>query len=139
MRDMKSRLFSTVVAALMALAFVGCATDPFTTYAQVNRARLNDLSIGMSKSEVIQTMGSEVFNLGRRSIPSTISNPFKTEAFLGNSGESFEVIFYYSGTKSRDSVITDDELVPIVLKNGKVVGWGNQFFSDVKRVEIRVR
>ena len=46
MRDMKSRLFSALVAALMALVFVGCAS---TTEFEKQRMALN---IGMSRAEV---------------------------------------------------------------------------------------
>lgn len=110
-----------------------------------NRSRLNKLNLGMSKSDILDLMGTGTYTITEDEpyiiIPSTLtlSNPYNIETFQGASGKIYEVILYYAGIKKRDGVVTDDELIPIVLEDEKLVGWGNRFFEEVRKVEIRVR
>ena len=72
--------------------------------------------------------------------PSRINNPYRVEAFKGKDGHIHEVLYYYTDLKKDDGVITNDELTPIVLKDGEVVGWGWGFLSDnVTRYQIDIR
>jgi hypothetical protein len=111
----------------------------------MNRENLNRLSLGMSKEKVLEVMGvesfktKEPFGSGRQS--ETISNPYRTEILTSKDGQTaFEVLFYYTDDKQRDDAITDDELTPLVIQNGKLVGWGWSFMDQtVAKYEIRVR
>ena len=52
----------------------------------------------------------------------------------------FELLLYYTDIKKADGAITDDELTPIVLKDGRVDGWGWSYWNNViQKYEIRVR
>ena len=52
MRNMKSRIFSTLVAALMALVFVGCATD----FSQKEAL----FSLGMPKADAVSIISEHI-------------------------------------------------------------------------------
>lgn len=59
----------------------------------------------------------------KRDDKSVITNPYRTEMYKIND-DIFEVFLYYTDLKKNDGAITDDELTPIIIKNGKVDGWG---------------
>ena len=116
-----------LVVFLLAMSLVGCAS--IGSVRTKNRERLTKLSVGMSKSEVLKTMGTgttyDVF-----SRPSRINNPYRTETLKGKDGKFYEVLHYYTDIKKSDFAITDDELTPIVLADDRVVGWGWGFLND---------
>lgn len=119
-----------LVAALFLSA---CAT--LSGVRAGNRSRLNSLSLGMDKVEVLDVMGTGTkYAQGDR-----ITNPYRTEAYQAG-GSTWEVLLYYTDIKREDGAITDDELTPIVLKDGKVDGWGWMYWQGiVQKYEIRVR
>ncbi len=127
--------YRTLICFLSVSLVTGCASfDAITTQ---NRTRLNQLSVGMNKPQVLSVMGTETIKTGGS--PEIVTNPYKSETFRNQSGKTHEVLFYYTDVKRRDGVVTDDELTPLVLEDGKLIGWGNSFFSDVKKVEVRIR
>ena len=126
---MRAALF---ICILGVLTWVGCTSSD--TVASINRSRLSQLSKGMSRAQVLKIMGTDTL---RSRAPRGISNPWRTESFQGQSGKSYEVIYYYTAVRTRDGVVSEDELTPIVLANGKLVGWGNTFFTRVKKLESR--
>jgi hypothetical protein len=128
---MRTALLLCVLGVLM---WVGCTSAD--TVASINRSRLSQLSKGMSKAQVLKIMGTDTLRSGE---PQGISNPWRTESFQGQSGRLFEIIYYYTAVRIRDGVVREDELTPIVLMNGKLIGWGNTYFSRVKKLEIRAR
>jgi hypothetical protein len=90
----------------------------------------------MSRAQVLGIMGTDTVQAGA---VQGISNPWRTESFQGRSGKLYEVMYYYTAVRIRDDVVGEDELTPIVLTNGKLVGWGRTFFTRVKKLEIRAR
>ena len=123
-----------IIALLTSILFVGC-----TTLAQIrseNRQNLLHLSVGASKQDVLRIMGTTT---KKASDGSVITNPYRTEMYKVNDN-TFELLLYYTDLKKRDGAITDDELTPIVIKNGKVDGWGWSYWNNIiKKYEIRVR
>jgi len=117
-----------VLALAIALASAAC----FTAMRNRNRENVNLLSLEMTKGEVLSVMGD-------RGAPG-VSNPYRTEILMSKSGEAFEVLFYYTDIQRRDSAITDDELIPLVLREGRLIGWGWSFMDQaVQKYEIRIR
>jgi hypothetical protein len=90
----------------------------------------------MTRDQVLSVMGTQTVksrDLGR------INNPYRTESYMVQ-GKRIEVIYYYTDLKRADDAITDDELTPIVLVDGKLDGWGWGYWNDlVQRYELRVR
>jgi hypothetical protein len=53
----------------------------------------------------------------------------REEQVKGRDGADYLVLFYYTDLVTRDDKITDDELTPVVLRDGKVVGVGYPFLK----------
>jgi hypothetical protein len=113
----------------------GCATlDKVRT---TNRENLMRLSIGITKQEALNIMGTGTVRTG--DYPPTVNNPYRSEILQGT-GKTFEVLYYCTDIKRADGAITDDELTPLVFDNNKLIGWGWSFLEDNKnKYEIRVR
>jgi len=116
-----------LLTALSIFLLTACAVDFYDQVRATNRNNLIHLSVGMAKPEALSIMGTETVNVGfgRR-----ITNPYRVETMKGKDDQLYEILFYYTDIKKRDDAITDDELTPIVLKDGKVVGYGWSFLND---------
>lgn len=123
-----------LLLVLFCLGLVGCAT--LEGFRMKNRQNLLQLSIGMTKQEVMNIMGNEaVYDFSG----SSANNPYRSEIMQGKD-KTFEVLYYYTDIKASDGAITDDELTPVVFDNGKAIGWGWSFLQDnAQKYEIRVR
>ena len=105
-------------------------SDTIFTPKQVrtmNKERLNELKIGMSKDEVLIIMGTKRFSI--ESSPFTVENPFRIEV-QSSDKNIYRVLYYYTDLVKADGFITDDELTPVILKNNKLVGWGRDVWID---------
>lgn len=68
-----------------------------------------------------------------------VSNPHRTAMQIGKDGAPIEVFYYWTDGTFVDG-IQDSELTPVVFVNGKVVGWGREFWMEyVRKYEIRMR
>ena len=111
-------------------------SDTIFTPKQVrtmNKERLNELEIGMSKDEVLIIMGTKGFSI--ESSPFTVENPFRIEV-QSLDKHIYRVLYYYTDLVKTDGFITDDELTPVILKNNKLVGWGRDVWdrlSDINK------
>ena len=100
-----------------------------------NRQKLNGLSVGLTKQEILNIMGTKTV----QAQGSVITNPYRTEMHQTN-GLVFEVLFYYTDIQKQDGAITDDELTPLIIKDGKLDGWGWSYWNNlINKYEIRVR
>lgn len=130
---------STALAAVLgivSMTLLGCAPSNDAIRAQ-NRENLLKLSMGMSKAEVLQIMGTKTI---KSDGDWTINNPYKSEMLKGKDGIVYELLFYYTDMKAADNAITDDELTPLVFKDKELLGWGWSFVNDnVEKREVRVR
>ena len=110
----------------------------------------------MERERVLEVMGIESFTTHPVRYPysvafppyciqyplfmGTMTNPYRSETPRAQDGTSVEILYYYTDQKADDGAITDDELTPIVLENGKVVGWGWSFLhQNVERYELKIR
>jgi len=57
------------------------------------------------------------------------TNPMRDEQLRGADGTDYQVLFYYTDVRTKDDRITDDELTPVVLLSGKVIGVGYAFLA----------
>lgn len=92
-----------------------------------NRNKLLSLSAGMSKIDVLKTMGTKTQTSSDGTV---ITNPYRTEMYRSND-KTFELMLYYTDTKKSDGAITDDELTPLVIIDGKLDGWGWSYWDMV--------
>jgi hypothetical protein len=87
--------------------------------AKINRARLALLEPGMSKSQVLQTMGT--LNAAY------VSNPYLVSLFSIKE-DHITVIYYFTRNPydDYDARPTFGRLTPLILLNGKLIGWGEE-------------
>ena len=124
----------SLILAVMALFLTGCMSS--SAIRAQNRENLMNLSPGLSKQNVLKVMGTETI---MNDMGDTITNPYRTEMYRVNDNV-FELLLYYTDIKRQDGAITDDELTPIVIKDGRLDGWGWSYWDDlVQKYEIRVR
>lgn len=123
-----------LILVLTSILLSGCVS--LSQIRADNREKLLNLSAGSSKQEVLEIMGTET----RRAKDGTVvTNPHRTEMYRAK-GSVFELLLYYTDVQKADGAITDDELTPIVIKDGKVDGWGWSYWNEVvQKYEIRVR
>ena len=102
--------------------------------------KLVKLSLGMSKEQVFDVMGTEVFSdefFVSNSAKLIIDSPDQSEN-AQNEDKIFEVIYYVTDIKDDDGLISSDELTPIVFNKNKLIGWGNVFLqNNIQKYELR--
>ncbi len=117
-------------ALLVTVTCLSCAaTTASDRLARRNQAALAQLSPGMARSEVEDTMESALYFLQeggtRRRL--RVPNPYRESAFERAGGGRAELLFYYTERVGNDGVVSDDELTPLALEEGRLVGWGWPF------------
>lgn len=127
---MRARLIIVSLLAVSLFVF-SCAPGQRGMIVRTNRMNLLKLSVGMTKQEVLDIMGTKAVR--------GINNPYRIEAMMDKNGHVHEFLFYYTD----DTVpgrIADSEMTPLVIIDGKLVGWGRGFFTEhVDKLEVRVR
>jgi len=159
---MAGRVVSEVVRPLRVMALVAvaaCASASLHTAAgfrEQNRSRLQHLTIGMSRDQVLSVMGTESLErpagtegsgavrterdtlgvtqvqipLGARA--PALYNPMRTATY--EAGEAnWQVLYYYVRMVEDDNQVTDDELEPVVLREGYLTGWGWPYWTETAR------
>lgn len=140
-------------ALILTLTLAGCSTmyaelDP--QVAEMSRAKeeakmlsfqrrfvsLRQVQPGMTRQEVRSVLNSQLI-IGYELLdedsqqykPVTMPNPYKTET-RQQRGADFTVDYYFVGIEHPDDKITDDELVPLVFSEDKLVGTGWLFLQE---------
>lgn len=116
-----------IFAFLLASLLTGCSPDKTGTWSESSPGP-GGVELGMSRQEVIQAMLDEVQLL---QMSGQVTNPYATRFVKDPDGESLEVMYYYMGMKKGDDKVSEDELVPIILKDDTVVGWGWEALEDM--------
>lgn len=132
-KSMKSCIAYALVVALLS---AGCSMIPEALAD--NRLRAAQLQLGMSKEDVTRVMGSGLIYEYRKF---QLTNPWRTDSFQSKDGAPVEITYYLLEERNRNYYFaSDDELMPVVLENGKVVGLGWPFIQqNVQRYEYRYR
>lgn len=112
-RQMKRRILN-IAAVLLGTVFIltvsgGCSTP----WGEIRRNTENSrrLRVGMTKAEVKEIMGE----------------PIRDEKFCDP-----DIWFYYNEMVWGDGLITEDECLPLIFENGRLIGWGNNFRIDYR-------
>ncbi len=136
-----------ILTVSLSVAALACTTP--ANFRAKNRERLNQLSVGMTKTEVLSIMGTRSAWLCTGGAACLVlpalyleraTNPHRTESQRTSKGLLIELVLYQTDTKSADGATTDDELTPFLFEDGVLVGWGWSFVEqNVERYEIRMR
>lgn len=107
---------------LLSVVFLfGCS---YALQRSANRENLTKLQLGMSPSQVMAIMGTEIVD----GISGRATNPYQREILLGSDKTSFEVFYYYTehvGNKKWESGMT-----PVIFKDEKLAGIGWNAFAS---------
>lgn len=104
----KNLLLLLLVACGLALTLSAC--NSFGYYeARENLRKSAGLRIGMSKAQVLEVMGE----------------PIRDEEYCRP-----DIWFYYINPLWYDGMPTIDECMPLVFKDDKLIGWGNDFYNQ---------
>ena len=122
---MKKNKHLRFLSVSFTLLLTSCAVS-YENFTVNNRNHLALLEAGMSKLDVNQIMGNKPI----KGIGAHVGNPYKTELFKTTNGESITIFWYYSQMNSANGHVDDDELTPVVFKNGKMEGYGWSFYRD---------
>jgi hypothetical protein len=123
--------------ALVLLA--GCSNlviDSFEKLREDNKRHIAQLSVGMSRADVEQLLGrakvgGSLFDAIHGRIQYQVAqNPMREEHVRGSDGIDYEVLFYYTELRTRDDKITDDEMTPLVFRDGRIAGIGYGFLGQ---------
>ncbi|MFP4473881.1 MAG: hypothetical protein ACLFPX_08495 [Candidatus Omnitrophota bacterium] len=140
----KNCLFCVLCAGLLS----GCMTaeyvyeEPLPEPVLSRRfISLRQVSSGLTRDEVRALLGTEVVvgqelvdPEGERYKPVTVANPFKSET-LRRGNDAYTVDYYLVGIYQDDGKVTDEELVPLVFRDGRLIGQGWAFLQ--RRVKVR--
>jgi len=112
-----------VWAILVALLLSSCASSSMYPWGiDKTRERLNDLELGMSKQDVVRLMG----------------RPYSREVFTGRDGETLDFLFYITQYTSSGP-IPDSDKTPLCFREGKLVGWGRNFYDRTEKYDVTIR
>ncbi len=115
---------SGLIAALLVSALAtGCVyvdgdvtkDEDWQVTQDKNRNLISELELGMSRSEVIGRLGT----------------PNDSEAFTSG-GEEVRVLFYRTRHADSDGETTRSETTPLVFRGGKLVGWGDAVYAELR-------
>ena len=81
-----------------------------------NRSNIAKLTLGQERSEVLSRMGEPNFS----------------EAFKGDDGTSYHILYYRTHREHGDGDTTKDETTAVVFESDKLVGWGNDALQRIR-------
>ena len=123
------------------LILVGCASTPVYNPMQqasqqeilLNESEFKSIQDGMTVDQVHEKMGQELVvgyafqSPGYK--PLTIPNPYKSET-LKDTGYIIE--YYIEAIRQPDGVVSDNELMPLIFKNSRLVGRGWPLANSIR-------
>lgn len=147
-----------LVLFVMGLAVVsgGCSIskvyNPVTASLQqtflLNESALAQVTTGMNQAQVHQIMGESIvigyayqkavsdkdsaLNASSADYkPLTIANPYKTEQIKTLEGV-YLIEYYVSSIRQSDGTITDDELIPLIFREGMLMAKGWDYLKSLR-------
>jgi hypothetical protein len=134
---------------LAAILLVALTFTAYNTFAQAlpkkpsrkevgsyNKANLLNIDLGASKDKVVEAMGGiQKIQTYVSTSPVTkkkdviINNPYGRDFKTDSSGNTMEILWYYTNVNKEGGVITSLDRTPIILEKNAVVGMGWDFYE----------
>ncbi len=130
-----------ILSIFLILTLAGCASTAVYNPMQVatqqeillNENGFKAVTDGMSLEEVHKIMGNALVigyqNQSPDYKPLTIPNPYKTEA---PKDPHYLIEYYVEAIRQPDGVVSDNELMPLIFKNGNLIGRGWPLVNSVR-------
>lgn len=127
---MEPRRTALAVLMLAAALTTGCPSKPYVvayeSAVSANRQKVEALKIGMTRAEVDAVMGSgELVHYKKIQL----RNPWRTDVLRLDDGRVQQVLYYVTNGYAWRGGRDQDQLTPVLLENGRVVGWGWAFVA----------
>jgi hypothetical protein len=130
------KTITIVLATILVFATVGCGStkqdEPeYISYKQLlsnNRLNLLKLKEGMSRDEVMATMGTTPSMTGNGAVP----NPFVID-HREYDEVKYEVMYYLVRKYPPFTRIKKSQATQIVIKDGKLAAWGDGAINRARR------
>lgn len=123
------KIYKALIAAPLAFSLCGCvivagdgdwdehrSLSNWESQQKLNRTNITKLTLGLEQATVLTRMG----------------DPDISEAFTGNNGKSYQVLFYRTQRVHGDDDTTKDETTPLVFEDGVLIGWGNDALQRIQ-------
>lgn len=101
---------------------------------------LDRISVGMTTEEVSNTLGNRVKigyeeNLRVKGALEviTVKNPYRSEE-LSIGENKYKVLYYLTAVNKPDDIVAEDEMTPLVFQDGKLTGYGWDYFFELKNI-----
>ena len=146
---MKSSALLLFALMLIAHNIVGQTLPKKPSRAELgsyNQANLLKIDLGANKNKIVEVMGgvqkiqtytSTSFMTKKEDL--VINNPVNREFRTDTSGNTIEIIWYYTNGNKAEGDITRGQQTPIILEKNAVVGFGWDFYEDyAKRKGITI-
>lgn len=122
---MNTTLKACLIATPLLLSLSGCVIsvdgDGFDGHSASwedrqykNRRIIADLDLDMSAEQVKSRLGVPDFN-----------------ELIKRDSDVYQVLFYRTHRERGDGKTTKEECTPLVLKNGALIGWGDQAYHNI--------
>ena len=117
-------LISLALAALIASSVTGCVIvgseqgdgrEDWEDEQTENRNVISRLELGSSRTDVVSKLGTPSFS----------------EAYT-HGAEEVRVLFFRTRHRHSDGATTRDETTPLVFKNDRLVGWGEDSYQSLR-------
>ena len=97
----------------------------------------DEIYVGMSAQEILdiwakpiligyERQGKEAFK------PILVKNPYRMEV-LKNHGLDYEVMYFLVSIEKSDGIVSEEELVPLIFKQKKLIAKGRDFLIRLKK------
>lgn len=119
-----------IISIIMISAIFMMGASTYHTLLEENQANIQKISIGQTKEQVVQIMGTK-----EGDIKSThVTNPYSREIFTKGT-DQYEILYYLTRKYPAFTPVKRSQATPIVIKNGKVVGVGNEAVKALGKVQ----
>lgn len=118
-------LINLSAAALLAVSLSGCIVwggdhgdwhdDDWRHQQKENRALIGELELQTERSRVLMKLGAPSFS----------------EAF-SRDGSEYRILYYRTQHRHSDGETTIDETTPLVFKNDRLIGWGEEMLANIQ-------
>jgi hypothetical protein len=120
------RLFFVLLISGMLVNGAHACETAYKELLRQNNDNLTRLNLGMSKDELVQLMTDCSTHVKGK----PFTNPFKVDAWQRGS-DTYEVMYYLTRRYQKFTPVRESHTTPVVLKNGKVTGWGRAALEDL--------
>ncbi len=125
---MKTKLLGLALTGLLTVNLTGCIinvsdgehghdSESWQKKQKLNKYHISLLELGMTKERVLDLMGQP-----------DINEAYLTEKKGEQPGSEVQVLFYRTQRNSSDSKTTKDECTALVIRDGKLVAWGDNAY-----------